>query len=94
MQNLDKKEWEFSAGEKYAIRWLEEHGFDVVLEKRYISKDIFRVSRDGLTDKFQLPLGDHRIDYRGVMDQFDKHWALLCAITERETNEPSLQMQH
>lgn len=92
MQNLDRKEWEFTQGEKYAIEWLEEHGFDVILEKRYISKDIFRVSKDGLTDKFQLPLGNHKINYCGVMDQFDKHWALLSALTEREANEPSLHM--
>lgn len=92
MQNLDSKEWEFSPGEKYAIRWLEEHGFDVVLEKRYISKDIFRVSKDGLSDKFHLPLGNSKIDYCGVMDQFEKHWELLCALTERERNEPMLQM--
>ena len=76
MKNLDKHEWDFSKEETYAIQWLESHGFDVVLKKRYISKDIFEVSKNGITDTFHLPLGDKSIKYRAVMEQFDKSFAM------------------
>lgn len=81
MINLDKHEWEFSRGEKYAIRWLESHGFEVTLSKRLISVDYFTVTRDGITDQFRLPLGDPNINYRKVMEQFERSFNLLCELT-------------
>lgn len=80
MINLDKHEWDFDNAEKYAVQWLEDHGFDVVLKKRYISKDIFEVSKDGVTDTFELPLGDKKINHRKIMEQFGKNFALLCEL--------------
>ena len=80
MRNNDKKEWAFDEHEKYAIAWLESHGFDVVVEKRYISKDIFTVSRDGVTDKFQLPLSDKSINYEKYLAQYEKSFDMLCEL--------------
>lgn len=76
MKNLDKHEWDFSKEEIYAINWLESHGFDVVLKKRYISKDIFEVTRSGIKDTFHLPLGDKDIKYAAIMEQFDKSFQM------------------
>ena len=80
MVNLDKHEWDFSSGEKYAIKWLEKHGFEVTIVKRYISKDRLKVSKDGITVKFDLPLGDAKINYKGVMEQFDRYWTMYCEL--------------
>ncbi len=81
MKNLDLHEWSFSKGEKYAIRWLESHGFDVTLNKRHISVDVFTVSKDGITDTFRLPLGDSKINYRKVMEQFERNFSMLTELT-------------
>ena len=70
MINLDKHEWTFSKGEKYAFRWLEAHGFDVTIEKRFVSCDHLTVAKDGCVYRFWLPLGDNRINYKQVMEQF------------------------
>lgn len=80
MKNLDKKEWDFSAGEKYAIKWLEDNDFEVVINKRYISKTIFSVTKNGVTDNFNLPLGDEKINYKKVMEQFAKNFELYCEL--------------
>jgi len=70
MINLDTHEWDFSKGEMYAINWLECHGFDVTIRKRYITKDIIEVSKDGLVYIFHLPCGDSKIKYNQIMRQF------------------------
>ena len=81
MTNLDKHEWDFSAGEQYAINWLEEHDFEVTLNKRFVSVDRFTVSKNGVTDEFRLPVGNPDIDYRSLMEQFGKNFELLKELT-------------
>ena len=81
MTNLDKHEWDFSEGEQYAINWLEEHGFEVTLNKRFVSVDHFTVSKNGVTDELRLPLGDPGIDYRSFMEQFGRNFEMLCELT-------------
>lgn len=80
MKNLDKHEWEFTYGERYAVNWFDDHGFDVVLEKRHVTADYFSVTKRGVSYKFRLPLGDPKINYRKVMEQFEKDFELLCEI--------------
>ena len=80
MRNLDKHEWEFCKGEKYAIKWLEEHGFDITIKKRYISKTKIEVEKDGTVYDFSLPLGDPKISYKKVMEQFEKNFAMYCEL--------------
>ena len=82
MKNLDKHEWEFSYGERFAVNWFDEHGFDVVLEKRHVTVDYFSVTKNGVTDKFRLPLGDPKINYQKVMQQFEKNFDMLCELEE------------
>ena len=81
MTNLDKHEWDFSEGEQYAINWLEEHSFEVTLNKRFVSVDRFTVSKDGVTDEFRLPVGDPNSDYRRLMEQFSKNFEMLRELT-------------
>ena len=66
---------------QYAINWLEEHGFEVTLNKRFVSVDRFTVSKDGVTDEFRLPVGDPNIDYRRLMEQFSKNFEMLRELT-------------
>ena len=81
MTNLDKHEWDFSEGEQYAINWLEEHGFEFTLNKRFVSVDRFTVSKDGVTDEFRFPVGNPNIDYHRLMEQFDKNFEMLRELT-------------
>lgn len=82
MKNLDKKEWDFSNGEKYAIKWFEQNGFEVIINSRYVSVTIFTVTKDGITDKFRLPDGDGKINYKKFMEQYGKNFKILCELQE------------
>lgn len=82
MKNLDKHEWEFDKGEKYAIKWFEDRGFDVTIKRRYISKTIFEVTKDGVTDNFQLPQGLSSVDYKQVMEAYGKSFDTLKELVE------------
>jgi len=84
MNNLDKHEWTFSNGERYAIKWLEENGFEVILEKRFISCDRLTVIKNGIEYKFRLPLGDKRINYKKIMEQFENDFEIYTRLIEAE----------
>ncbi len=82
MKNLDKHEWEFSYGERYAVEWLEGRGYEVVVKRRSVTADEIVASKRNVSYKFRLPLGDNKIDYRSVMEQFEKDFELFVAIAE------------
>lgn len=84
MKNMDSKEWEFTNGEKYAINWLEKNGFDVVLRRRTITRDFFIVTKDDISYDFRLPLGDSKINYKGIMEQFAYSFELYCKLKRGE----------
>ena len=86
MKNLDRHTWDWSRGEKYAIRWLEENGYDVTVNSRHVSADHFTVAKAGITTRFRLPLGDPKINYRNIMEQFERDFILLTRIRERESS--------
>ena len=48
--------WEPSKMEQYAERYWLVNGYDAKLIKRYISKSIYEISKDGLTDGSPWPL--------------------------------------
>lgn len=83
MKNLDKHEWDFSYGETYAIRWFENHGFETVLKRRSITADQFVVTKNGVSYQFRLPLGNKKIQYRKIMEQFERDFELFCEIERR-----------
>lgn len=47
-------EREKSKVEKGAEKWFKENGFDYKIIKQYISKTIYQVSKDGVTDKCEV----------------------------------------
>lgn len=79
MKNLDKHEWEFN-GEKYAVRWLEGHGYDVAIEKRFATVTYIKATKDLVSLQLNLPLGNPKINYRKIMEQFDRDFALQSEI--------------
>lgn len=43
--------------EKYAEKWFKENGFQCELIKQYISKTKYKISKDGITEIFELSYG-------------------------------------
>lgn len=65
MIDVSSKRWNLSKDETAAIYWLEQNGFDGKIEKQYVSKTVFSVTKDGITDKFELPQG---IAFKSISD--------------------------
>ena len=81
MIDLSKQKWDFSKEDKYIFAWLEQHGFDAVLEKQYIPKMTVTVSKNGVTDKADFISGI-RFDVKAYMEQFKKSFDTLCELVE------------
>ena len=71
-------ECEASPAEKYAERWWEKHGFVVELLKRYQSKSIYKVSRDGMTTNEEIPYTVQK--FKEFMERFQKGWDMQMEI--------------
>ena len=80
MIDTSNAKWDFSKEEKYAIQWFNENGYDGRIIKQYISKTIFEISKDGVTDKFELPQGIVFKNIKGYMEQYRQNWNLLCEL--------------
>lgn len=46
-----------SKNEKYVEKWFKENGFECKLIKQYQSKTKYEISKDGITETFELPYG-------------------------------------
>lgn len=80
MIDISNAKWDFSKEEKYAIKWLNENNFDGKIIKQYISKTVFEISRDGVSDKFELPQGVVFKNIKGYMNQFMNNWKMFCEL--------------
>ena len=58
------------------------HGFkyDGKIIKQYISKTIFEISKDGVTDKFELPQGIVFKNIKNYMEQYSQNWKMICEL--------------
>lgn len=79
MIDLSNQKWSFSKEEKYVVNWFKKHGYNLRLEKQYVSKCVFTIEKDGISDKFEVPLGKN-IRISVYMAQFEKNWKLLCEL--------------
>lgn len=77
MIDVSNAKWDFSKEEKFVIEWFDNHGFNGKILKQYVSKTIFQVEKDDITDKFELPQGIVFKDISAYMDQFSKNWDML-----------------
>lgn len=82
MIDISSTKWDFSKEEKYVINWFNEKGFDGKLEKQYVSKTVFTVTKDGITDKFELPQGIVFKSISNYMKQYEKNWKMLCELQQ------------
>lgn len=84
MIDTSNAKWELTKNDTYAIKWLEENGFNVVLKKQYISKTIYTVKKNGIEDRFELPNG-FNYDVENYMELYRKTWELLCQLNRKTT---------
>lgn len=82
MIDISNAKWDFSKEEKYAIKWFEENGYSGKIVRQHISKTIFEVSKDGITDKFELPQGIVFRSIEGYMEQYRQNWKMICTLHE------------
>lgn len=82
MIDTSKQKWDFSKEEKYAVEYLNEHGFSGELEKQCISKTVFSICKDGVQDCFELPQGLKKMDVKKYMEQFSKNWEMLVELVK------------
>lgn len=71
-------EWDSSKDEKYAENWWTDHGFAWKLKKRFISKSVYEVSKDGTTLSYEIPnVANMNIkDYMEGSAGFVKNWEM------------------
>lgn len=80
MIDILNAKWDFSKEEKFAIQWFNDNGYDGKIIKQYISKTVFEISKDGITEKFELPQGIVFRNIKGYMEQYRKNWEMLCEL--------------
>ena len=71
-------EWDSSKDEKYAENWWTEHGYTWSLKKRFISKSVYEISKDGMTINYEIP-NESRLDIKKFMEGaagFTHWWAM------------------
>ena len=85
MIDLTQQKWEFNKAEEYAVKWLDEHGFDVVLRKQYLSKTVFEIAKDGVTFFLDVPKGVK--DEKAFMEEAEKSFELHCKILKSKEGE-------
>ena len=74
--------WDFSKEELYAIKWFEENGYTGRIVRQYVSKTIFEISKDGVSDTFELRQGIVYKSIKQYMEQYRENWKLLCELHE------------
>lgn len=71
MKNLDKHEWDLNKDERYAIDWLENRNYSVTITKRYMTKTIMQVEKDGITEELHLTFSEKSLG-QTAMKQFER----------------------
>lgn len=74
--DISNAKWDFSKEEKFVIKWFEENGFTGNIVKQYVTKTIFEISKDGITDRFELPQGIVFKNIKGYMEQYRRNWSI------------------
>lgn len=80
MIDITNAKWNLSKEEKSVIKWLDDNKYNGKIFKQYVSKTIFEISKDGITDKFELPQGIDFKQIKSYMEQFQKNWNMLCEL--------------
>lgn len=83
VKGLENKKWDFSKEEEYAIGWLLKNGFEVELKEQFVSKTKFFVSKDEVSDSFDLMQGLKKINICSYMEQYGKQFEMFRHIKEK-----------
>lgn len=83
VKGLENKKWDFSKEEEYAICWLLKNGFEVELKEQFVSKTKFFVSKDGISDSFDLMQGLKKMNIRSYMEKYGKQFEMFRHIKEK-----------
>ena len=75
---MKNNEWEATKTELYAEKWWKEHGFTAVLDSRMLTKSIYKITKDGITDKYEIPMAVK--DRKGFMELFQDWWDALVKL--------------
>ena len=81
MIDTSKAKWEFSKEIKYVIEWLDQNGFDAILEKQNTSKTVFFVSKGGVNDTLEITVSREK-DIKKHLSNFEKSFDLKCELYE------------
>lgn len=85
--DISNAKYDFSKEEKYVINWFNENGFDGKIIKQYVSKTVFEITKDGISDKFELPQGIVFKNIKAYMEQFMKNWEMYCELCKLRKND-------
>ncbi len=80
MIDITNAKWDLSKEEKSVIKWLDDNEYNGKILKQYVSKTVFEISKDGITDKFELPQSIDSKQIKNYMEQFQKNWDVLCEL--------------
>lgn len=80
MIDITNAKWNLSKEEKSVIKWLDDNKYNGKILKQYVSKTVFEISKDGITDNFELPQGIDFKQIKSYMEQFQKNWNMLCEL--------------
>lgn len=86
MIDVSNAKWELTDNDLYAIEWLKNHSFDVVLEKQYLSKTKYRVRKNGVESRLYVPKG-FNYDIKSYMAQYENQFDLLYKLTNLQKNK-------
>lgn len=93
MIDTTNTKWDLSKEEKSVIKWFDDNGYNGKILKQYVSKTVFEISKDGITDKFELPQSIDSKQIKNYMEQFQKNWDVLCELKKTKTDEKSNKMR-
>ena len=71
-------QWEATKTELYAEKYWKEHGYTAVLDSRMLTKSVYRISKDGVEDKYEIPMAVK--DVKGFMELFEEWWSTLLKL--------------
>ena len=84
MIDTSRAKWDLSKQEQYAIEWFTANGFVGEIKKQYVSKTVFKISKNGITDTFALPQSVTQKNINDFMEQYRKSFDILGIIHKKE----------
>ncbi len=81
MIDLIKATRVLSNEEMYAVEWFNKHDYDGMLDRQFPRKAKFTVTKNGVTDKFEL-LCCANYDIAAYMEQYARSFEMLCELTK------------